>query len=137
MTRARRAGTLMSTMFRIRALQRTLAWVALAACLGSVVLPGLEAHPAGAADDAACRLVVGHDGHSLPGIAAPESSVQGPDHCVVCHLQRALRGAFVSDVATLTSPIEAESFARLTWSFPSAGALAAPTSRGPPTFHTS
>ena len=124
-------------MFRVCAVQRSLTWVALAACLGGVVLPVLESHPAGSADDAACRLLVDTDGHGATGIAGPESLAHAPDHCVVCHLQRALRGAFVSDVATLTSPIQAATLARMTRSDPSAGALAEPSSRGPPVFPNS
>lgn len=120
-------------MFRTRSQQRTLAWLALIACLSSIVLPGFEIHPAGLADDAACRLVLGSD-DDLTRVAASDPSEHPADHCEVCHLQRALRGAFASETATLTLPILSASLAGLTRSVPSAAALDAPTSRGPPPF---
>lgn len=86
----------------------------------------------GAADDAACRLVPGWTDHGALRIAAPGSRESRPEHCVVCHLQRAISGAFVSDVAALTSPLVGLSGARLSQTSPVTAADAAPSSRGPP-----
>jgi hypothetical protein len=114
-----------------RVQRRPLAWLALCAVLCSVALPVLEAHPIGAADDAACRFVTGSSDNGGSRIATQESR-QAPEHCVVCHLQRALGGAFVSDVAALTAPFQAVSCLGLGESHPLSAACAAPSSRGPP-----
>jgi hypothetical protein len=97
----------------------------------SLALPVLDAHPMGIADDAACRLVSASGDNGGSRIVAPGSQ-QTPEHCVVCHLQRALGGAFVSDVASLTSPFVAVSCLGLGESHPLAAACDAPSSRGPP-----
>jgi hypothetical protein len=98
----------------------------------SLALPVLDAHPLGVADDAACRL----ESASASGgarMVAPESQAT-PEHCVVCHLQRALGGAFVSDAAALAAPFQAALCLELDESHPLAAACAAPSSRGPPVF---
>jgi hypothetical protein len=103
----------------------------LCAFLCGLALPVLEAHPMGVEDDALCRLVPSSADNGAARVGATESQ-QIPDHCVVCHLQRALGGAFVSNVAALTSPFQAVSCLGLGESHPLAAVCAAPSSRGPP-----
>ena len=103
----------------------------LCAVLCSVSLPVLETHPMGDADDAACRLVSTSGGNGGSRLLSAESK-ETPEHCVVCHLQRALGGAFASDAAALTAPFQAVSCLGLGESHPLSAACAAPSSRGPP-----
>jgi hypothetical protein len=86
----------------------------------------------GAADDAACRLEIGSNGHDAARMASPVSRDLAADHCVVCHLQRALGGAFVADSAALVSPVEGFTCAVSSQTSPVSAAVAAPSSRGPP-----
>jgi len=114
---------------RREVLRRPLAWFALAAFLCSLALPVLEAHPMGAADDAACRLPAGDEGGAA--IGAPDSE-ETSEHCVVCHLQRGLSGASPSNVAAFSTPFESASHAWLDHGDPVSACSASRSSRGPP-----
>jgi hypothetical protein len=81
--------------------RRLRTWVALGAFLCSLALPVLEVHPIGEADDAACQVV---PANVALRIGATPRTASTPEHCIFCHLQRALGGAFASDIAAVPSP---------------------------------
>jgi hypothetical protein len=117
---------------RTRSYRRVLAGFALWASLWSLALPVLEAHPLGVSDDAACQVLFSPDEHDTLGIAGPGVPGARPEHCDVCHLQRAVSGAFASDGTSIISPLAAPCRNGLTASLPVEADAAAPASRGPP-----
>jgi len=116
-------------MFLLRRQRRPLARLALFAFLCGGMLPFYEAHPLGAADDAACWLTAGAEGAARVGAPGSEET---SEHCVVCHLQRGLSGASPSNVAALSTPFESSSSPWFDQPAPLSACCAAPSSRGPP-----
>jgi hypothetical protein len=108
------------------------AWFALCAFLCSLALPVLDVHAIGDADDAACQVSPRSDVRIAVRVSAASSSGVPAEHCVFCHLQRALSGASIADDPALYSPCLSPSCLPFTESHPLAATYAAPTSRGPP-----
>ena len=87
----------------------------------------------GLGDDAACVVTAGWDQPSTKQVGAPPTDQGQPTHCVLCHLMRAMSGAISSDLAALAAPHVTPALLGLPHDLTLAAALAAPSSRGPPT----
>lgn len=111
---------------------RPLAWLALSAFLSGVALPLYDEHPLGGADDESSQLVFGatDNGTTRIGWSGPKEAQ--PEHCVFCHLQRAMSGAFAADVASLAKPFLNATCPVFAEGFTLTGADVAHPSRAPP-----
>ena len=92
------------------------------------MLPFAEAHPLGQ-DDAACLALT----QSAPSkVAAASGDQDQSQHCVICHLMRAMSGAVPVDVATLAVAIVASPQPVVSTDAALTVTFAQPSSRGPP-----
>ena len=82
---------------------RLRAWVAVAAFVSSFGLPLAASDHAVRADDAACNLTADGSGGSETQLRTP-AAVSTPDHCPLCHFQRAVGGATPSRAARISAP---------------------------------
>jgi len=118
----------------VAVLRRTIrahSWLALFAFLCGWTLPFAEAHPLGQ-DDAACLTVAGWGPTQSVKISAAKPDSPEPAHCPVCHLTRAMSGAVVADVTTLSVPFVAVARPRGFNDSPLTASFASASSRGPP-----
>ena len=91
-------------MFNLRRAVRSVTWLVMLSFLPGMSLPVWDSHPIGLSDDAACQL-------ATAGEAGPQQHVDSssaipglPDHCVFCHLQRAMAGATAAQAVALLVP---------------------------------
>ena len=109
--------------------QRVRAWVAIAAFVASFGLP-MAAADHRVADDAACNVA------AVPGGA--ETRVQNavpneaPDHCPLCHFQRAVGGASPTRAARLSTSTDSSMTVPASFRRTHAPVLGTRSSRAPP-----
>ena len=115
---------------------RPFAWFALVAFLCGWMLPFFEAHPLGFDDDTACSayaLVRASARSSAPDrIDSSDSSNRAPQHCLLCHLMRALNGTVTVDVARVSAPLVTASALSVADVPARSIVLSSCSSRGPP-----
>lgn len=91
-----------------------------------------DTHPLGVADDAACFTGAAWGSVDHPHVDADPTAPGRPEHCVYCHLQRALAGASPASLVVLVAPEGAALAARLVEDAPAAAVFSAHASRAPP-----
>ena len=74
-----------------------------AVLLGSS-LPVWDEHPLGAADDVACLGTAAWQSVDYPHVGVDTTAPGRPEHCVYCHLQRAMAGAAIAHPPALFVP---------------------------------
>jgi hypothetical protein len=77
----------------------------LCAILVGSSLPAWDEHPLGIADDAACFSVAAWQSVDHPHVGADTTAPGQPEHCVYCHLQRAVAGAAIAHPPVLFVPV--------------------------------
>jgi hypothetical protein len=106
--------------------RRATALAVLVGWMGTVVLPSIAALHTPVLDDAACGDPLWSNPHPTTQFEAVLPSLYG-EHCAVCHLQRALRGALAS-ATRLPSPDDIAPAGRL---LAAPGVLTLEVSAGP------
>ena len=105
--------------------------MAIAAFVSSFVLPLAAAgHPV-RADDAACNLAAGQARDEETQFRTPDA-VSTPDHCPLCHFQRAVGGASPSRTAGISTPSVSSVAVSATEGHAHTLALGTRSSRAPP-----
>jgi hypothetical protein len=117
-------------MGAVRRSVRSLTCLALSALLWSVALPVAETHVVGDPDAAAFEWIGSASGG--PGVESVSDVSAAPEHCVLCHWQRAVSGASLNGAAIVATPAAVPlPGTRISPRF-SAPASAAHPSRAPP-----
>ena len=88
----------------IRPALRPFSWLALCAIVLVSFLPVWDEHPLGLADDAACNTVAAWQSPDHPHVGSDTTAPALPEHCVYCHLQRAVAGATIAHAPVLFVP---------------------------------
>ena len=119
-------------MFLLRPALRPISWLALCAFILGSSLPVWDEHPLGAADDAACFTAAAWESVEHPHVTADSTAPGQSEHCVYCHLQRAMAGAAVAHPPALFTPAPSVSILAGVESLALALAAPARPSRAPP-----
>lgn len=111
--------------------KRVRAWVAIAAFVASFGLPMTAADHPMRADDAACNLSAGESAGAESRLqnAAPN---EAPDHCPLCHFQRAVGGASPSRAARIAASTDSSMTVLASFRRTHAPVLGSRASRAPP-----